>query len=203
MTSNTVNQSDWVRSNSDRIFQREISWPSIKKMAYEVCGAEVGRLDELGQSQAWMDGGKQAYYQITNHTIYVGEQAKTKIVVLHEAAHALHPAENGERALADQWHTQTHLDTWTNLMIEYGLYTRRELRASMAPFGGEMIVWVAEIGCYSSKGIADVYANIDAAKAAYSSGDNGWTEYTDGNYHTWDNGLDWDGAVTLQEFEVR
>ena len=76
-----------------------------------------------------------------------------------------------------------------------------------------MTIWIAETGTYSNRGIAGVYATLDAAKAnhpiptdprilkQYTVDSEGWKQrYNDG---AWDNGLSDDYACEIQSYEVQ
>lgn len=70
-----------------------------------------------------------------------------------------------------------------------------------------MKVWVVEQGVYSSRGVTGVYATAEAAMA-----DNplpmqsqypcvaAWTQDENGN---WDNGLDYEQAISITAFELQ
>ncbi len=85
--------------------------------------------------------------------------------------------------------------------------------------GDAMKVYVVETGCYDSRFVSGVYASPEAAMAAHPipadykypnppsaanlSRPTGWTRdtYADDTV-SWSNGLDWDNAASIEEYEV-
>lgn len=69
-------------------------------------------------------------------------------------------------------------------------------------------VYVVETGCYDSKFISGVYASPEVAMAAHPPSERSGAVVTrPGGWHktndtTWYNGLDWDDAATIWEYEV-
>lgn len=79
----------------------------------------------------------------------------------------------------------------------------------------ERVVWVAEQGAYSSRGIIGVYATAEDGMAAHPIPPNykypdtrtagnmsrrgGWQQDADGNWH---NGLDWDDGISLERWVI-
>lgn len=70
-----------------------------------------------------------------------------------------------------------------------------------------MIVWVLESGCYSSKGVAGVYATVEAAIADCPVTDRQKKRYPDAAWHEsegfYSNGCYWDDALELTRYEVQ
>lgn len=80
-----------------------------------------------------------------------------------------------------------------------------------------MKVYVVESGCYTNRSISGVYSSVEAAIAANpipanypypvvpsasnASRPTGWV-CTDSEFNTWYNGLDWDDAKEIMEFEL-
>jgi len=137
MYSLAVPMTEWIVAVGGGL-GRTLSWPSIRKMVRETCGVPV--LPMADHPVGWERNHLSACYQPDSHSIYVGESVKTPSVVLHECAHVLVPGEMVGEMLGDDatWHSQPHLDKWVDLMVDYGVYTRGELRESMAPFGLEV-----------------------------------------------------------------
>ena len=73
-----------------------------------------------------------------------------------------------------------------------------------------MKIYVVEKGCYESRHISGVYASLEAAIRAHPIPPNqvypegyrggGWKYNAD--FSEWNNGLDWDDAAIVTEYEV-
>ncbi len=59
-------------------------------------------------------------------------------------------------------------------------------------------VWVAQSGWYEDRSIVAVFATIEGAKRHYPA-DWSWTETS---HDGWVNGLHYDDAVSIEEYEV-
>jgi hypothetical protein len=60
-------------------------------------------------------------------------------------------------------------------------------------------VYVVECGVYAERYIAGVYRTLEAAKADWATGKDGWRDLSD---NEWDNGLDMSDAVLITSFDV-
>lgn len=85
-----------------------------------------------------------------------------------------------------------------------------------------MTVYIVETGCYEQRGVAGVYASVEAAMAAHPipadykfpakpsaynhSRPTGWTQHewahSGQTFVRWSNGLDWDDAADITPYEV-
>lgn len=71
--------------------------------------------------------------------------------------------------------------------------------------GDKQIVWVAEKGCYSDRFVTGVYVSAEAGMAHNHRSGEHWVPDTSIDINPtpmWDNGLDWDSAVSLYPYRV-
>jgi hypothetical protein len=69
-----------------------------------------------------------------------------------------------------------------------------------------MKVYVVERGCYSSRYVQGVYGSLEEAKAASVEPGERWSEPDEpeeDRLRSWSNGLDWDNAADITEYEVK
>lgn len=69
------------------------------------------------------------------------------------------------------------------------------------------VVWVAEQGAYSSRGIIGVYATAEVAMAEHPVNDKPRNQIRTGGWQqdergAWDNGLDWDDGISVEPWPV-
>lgn len=66
-----------------------------------------------------------------------------------------------------------------------------------------MIVYVAISGCYSQQGVAGVFDSPERAMAAFPKGK--WTRelWVRERMESWENGRDWDDAVSIVAYEIQ